>query len=411
MRSGRALARLPQATPAPPQLSPVLNLQNLNVSNNRGSQRNLNAEFERIDVEEGGQEVEVDVQGGAGVIVMNPVVALVRVDEEQSEANTEEYDDYDMTTDDSRMTNDDDEDLPQLRPQADVEPQAEVDRQVVADPADVLDINLDNIEPEPLRPHPDRPILIRGDDDHRPNLPIPPMYDNLREILIQHASSQNDYNRFMNFNGSLGRDAVSNRDYMNALIDSHFDQRPRTLYINPILVGYLYRQHDFGVLQPMDIVRLSMLGLEVHRIQMGINRMLMDRNDAYVHGPLCCICLDRIIPGTSIVASVCGHIYCKYCYEQTLRFDREKRCGVCRVKMSIETSTRLYFRFNYESEPVCRRCPTVLGPDVNIEGLSCGDVYCSPCMRTLDRTPGVSCLGCRNRVGGNNIRFNLYPAH
>lgn len=88
---------------------------------------------------------------------------------------------------------------------------------------------------------------------------------------------------------------------------------PRGLVIAPILVEYFYRSHDFGSMDPLDIIRLCLLGIDIHRIRLEQSRYISEAGERYFQLARCTVdALD--ITMNTITSSTCGHVYCRRCY-------------------------------------------------------------------------------------------------
>lgn len=122
----------------------------------------------------------------------------------------------------------------------------------------------------------------------------------------------------------------------------------------------------------------------------------------YQSKPCCAICFDIFDASTYIIASFCGHIYCRRCFNMCKTVNR--RCGVCtRSFGAVNNQYRLRFK-SIEGKFVCAfpHCPMEIVPELNFKALRCECVYCEHCIdRLTDR-----CI-CSTELGGSNKVLSL----
>lgn len=95
--------------------------------------------------------------------------------------------------------------------------------------------------------------------------------------------------------------------------------------------------------------------------------------------PVCIICLDPVVPGFALVASVCGHYLCRTC---SIRMDGVF-CAFCRGPWEPAFLRNVHFRFNSRDSIICRACSTEFTENSEIWLLQCGDSFCRTCWDRL----------------------------
>lgn len=230
---------------------------------------------------------------------------------------------------------------------------------------------------------------------HRVLPNIPPIYQGLREILLVHEAADRHQGFIENAPPPAAHETSRNRQQIASMIDAHLDAQPRGIIIDPILVGYFYRNHDFGQMYPMDIIRLCLLGLEINRIRIEQMRFQMEQRQRHNDRARCSICFDIFGPGMVILGTPCGHIFCRQCYQRVVDAQYgPSNCSVCRHPITIGEAIRLYIRFNYDGNLICRRCMIEFNPETNMFCFMCGDVFCDACLEAQHRHEAEGCFGC-----------------
>lgn len=189
----------------------------------------------------------------------------------------------------------------------------------------------------------------------------------------------------------------------------------RDLIIDPDIVGYALRSHNYDEMSPMDQVRLNIIRLEIDRIRVEVQRhLLRNLNDIDRSSrPRCPICLDYMTPYTQATVANCGHMFCFPCIREThTQSGPACRCPVCRLLIiDLMSSTyRVYLRFNFDMQIVCRRCTRLLTVDVHTFRMRCGDVYCRECVVILNAHRDSTCYGC-GFVVENNRQTRMHIAY
>lgn len=182
------------------------------------------------------------------------------------------------------------------------------------------------------------------------------------------------------------------------------------MFIDPELVSYAYRMHDYVCLSNADQIRLNILRLEVDRIRIELRRSMTVQGYTDMHPelprPRCSICLETFNSTIVTVAALCGHVYCCTCYDR-LSEEAANACALCREGLQ-RTALRLFFRFDALGLVVCKRCGVVFNYDSLIATLVCGCVYCNDCIEFQSARPQDGCFGCATVLDERNRPFRLH---
>lgn len=119
-------------------------------------------------------------------------------------------------------------------------------------------------------------------------------------------------------------DIMDEKEYAVAIdkaIDKHF-RRPKDLMIEPELVAYALKTHDYYAMPSADRVKLTRIRNEVESVQNAISKgiFLQGRNpDGAIEAPLCPICYNNLHERNPTSLIGCGHVYCGTCVTKILR--------------------------------------------------------------------------------------------
>lgn len=150
------------------------------------------------------------------------------------------------------------------------------------------------------------------------------------------------------------------------------------------------------------LVGLVHLEIERNRLCIKKTRLKRQRGQMSIERPLCPICLEFLMPSREVVYPECGHLSCMDCMVKI--FDDphlNDACGVCRkVIPDLLDLEKVFFKFNYDGETICRFCDKPFRGDVGEEDschvLRCLHAYHKRCLQYTN----LVCIACIQTVRG-----------
>lgn len=208
------------------------------------------------------------------------------------------------------------------------------------------------------------------------------------------------------------------RQHMNEQITFHINDADRGLVMHPDLAAYAGRNHDYDTMTLDEKFHLLLVRLDSLRIHTGISINQLGVLEPPEMGDVfrieCPICMKKIKPTrAAVVPPQCGHIFCAPCAPNIQPTRAESRfsltCPMCRSLFhEVRSLVKLYFRFNIDGRPCCRRCGVPFTPEGDLFRLKCGDVYCGNCAIGLSTNEGV-CYGCNMPFSPLNPPIEILP--